>query len=124
MPDTSVKHTRRILRQCLLELPGEVFDADNCLQLLGALLQNCSEVFSGTGLCDVPRSNISHTEKEQAVTPPVLRLFGRAQGISIGHENYLLVSGKIVRVVTSRHDHSHFKSRMVGGAIANKSFDA
>ena len=56
----------------------------------------------------VTRSNISHTEKEQAVATPVLRLFGRAQGISIGHENYLLASGKIVRVVMSRHDHSHF----------------
>ena len=108
MPDTSVKHIRRKLRPCLLELPGEVFDAENCLQLLGALLQNRSEVFSGTGLCDVSRSNISHTEKEQAVATPVLRLFGRAQGISIGHENYLPASEKIVRVVTSRHDHSHF----------------
>ena len=107
MPDTCVKHIRRNLRSCLLELPGEPFDAENCLQLLGALLQNRLEVFSGTGLCDVPRSNISHTEKEQVVATPVLCLFGRAQGISIGHE-HLLASGKIVRVVTSRHDHSHF----------------
>ena len=53
MPDTSVKHIRRKLRPCLLELPGEVFDAENCLQLLGAALQNRSELFSGTGLCDV-----------------------------------------------------------------------
>ena len=75
MPDTSVKHIQRKLRPWLLELPGEVFDAENCLQLLGALLQNRSEVFSGSGLCDVPRSNISHTEKEQVVVAtPVLRL--------------------------------------------------
>ena len=72
------------------------------------LLQNHPEIFSGTGLCDVPRPNISHTEKEQIVATPVLRLFGRAQGISIGHEYSLPASGKIVRVVTSRHDHSHF----------------
>ena len=85
MPDTCVKHIRRNMRPCLPELPGEPFDAENCLQLLGALLQNRLEVFSGTGLCDVPRSNISHTEKEQLVATPVLRLFGRKQGISIGH---------------------------------------
>ena len=90
------------------ELPGEPFDAENCLKLLGALLQNRPEVFSGTGLCDVPRSNISHTEKEGVVATPVLRLFGRAQGISIVHEDSLLAFGKIVRVVTSRHAHSHF----------------
>ena len=87
MPDTCVKHIRRNLRPCLLELPGEPFDAKNCLQLVGALLQNRPEVFSRTGLCDVPRSNISHTEKEQVVATPVLRLFGRAQGISIGQED-------------------------------------
>ena len=55
-----------------------------------------------------PGQNISHTEKEQVFATPVLRLFGRAQGIYIGHEDSLLASGKIVRVVTSRHDHSHF----------------
>ena len=108
MPGTCVKHIRRNLRSCLLELSGELFDAGNCLQLLGALLQNRTEVFSGTGLCDVPRSNISHTEKEQVVATPVLCLFGRAQGISNGHEESLLASVKIVRVVTSSHDHSHF----------------
>ena len=108
MLDTCVKHIRRNLRPCLLELPGELFDAENCLQLLGALLQNRPGVFSGTGLCDVPRSNISHTEKDQVVATPVLRLFGRAQGISIGHEDSLLASGKILRVVTSRDNHSHF----------------
>ena len=108
MPDTCVKHIRRNLRPCVLELPGEPFDADNCLQLLDALLQNRPEFFSGTGLRDVPRSNISHPEQERVVATPVLHLFGRAQGISIGHEDSLLASGKIVRVVTSRDDHSHF----------------
>ena len=108
MPDTCVKHIRRNLSPCLLELPGELFDAENCLQLLGALLQNRPEVFNGTGLCDVPRSNISHTEKEQVVATPVLHLFGRAQGISIGHEDYFLAFGKIVQMVTSRHDQCHF----------------
>ena len=101
MLDTSVKHVRRNLSPCLL------LDTGNGLQLVGALLQNRPEVFSGSGLCALPRSNISHPEKEQVVTTPVLRLFGRAQGISIGHEDSLLASGKIVRVVTSRHDHSH-----------------
>ena len=79
----------------------------NCSQLVGALLQNRPEVFSGTGLCAVPGSNISHPEKEQAVATPMLRLFGRAQEISTGHEDSLLASGQIVHVVTSRHDHSH-----------------
>ena len=46
-------------------------------------------------------------KKEQVVVAPILRLFGRAQGISTGHEDSLQASGKIVRVVTSRHDHSH-----------------
>ena len=108
MPDTCVKHIRRNLRPCLLEQPDELFYAENCLQLLGALLQNRPKIFSGTGLCDVPRSNISHKEKEQIVATPVLRLFGRAQGISIGHEDSFLASGKNLRVITSRHDHSHF----------------
>ena len=107
MPDTSVMHIQRNLRTCLLELPGELLDAGNCSQLVGALLQNRPEVFSGTGLCTVPRSNISHPEKEQVVATPILRLFGRAQGISTGHGDYLLASGKIVHVVTSRHNHSH-----------------
>ena len=80
MPDTTVKHIRRKLKPCLLELPGEVFDAEDCFQLFGALLQNRSEVFSGTGLCDVPKSNISHTEKEQAVATPVLGLFWSCAG--------------------------------------------
>ena len=107
MPDTSVKHIRRKLSPCLLQLPGELLDAGNCSQLVGALLQNRPQVFSGTGLCAVPRSNISHPEKEQVVATPILHLFGRARGISIGHADPLLVSGKIVRVVTSRHEHSH-----------------
>ena len=87
--------------------PAELLDAGNCSQLVGALLQNRPEVFSRTGLCAVPRSNISHPEKDKVVATPVLRLFGRAQGISTGHERSLLASDKIVRVVTSRHDHSH-----------------
>ena len=66
-PDTCVKQIHGNLRPCLLQLSGELFDAENCLQLLGALLQNRSEGFSGTGLCAVPRSNISHPEKEQVV---------------------------------------------------------
>ena len=107
MPDTSVKHIRRNLNPCLLQLPGELLDAGNCLQLVSALLQNRPEIFSETGLRAIPRSNISHPEKEQVVATPVLRLSGRAQGISIGHEYSLLASVKIVRVVTSRHDHSH-----------------
>ena len=98
MPDTSVMHIRRNLSPCLLHLPAarrwELF----------ATRWRCPaespEVFSGTGLCAVPRSNISHTEKEQVVETLILRLFGRAQGISTRHDNYLLASGKIVRVVT------------------------
>ena len=107
MPDTSLKHIRRNLSPCLLQLPGELLDAGNCLQLVGALLQNCPQIFSGTSLCAVPRSSISRPEKEQVVATPTLHLFGRAQGISTGHEDSWLASGKIVRVVTSRHDHSH-----------------
>ena len=107
MPDASVIHIRRNLSPCLLHPPGELLDAGNCSQLVDALLQNHPEVFSETGLCAVPRSNISHPEKEQVVATPILRLFGRAQGISTGHEDSLLASGKIVRVVTSRHNHSH-----------------
>ena len=42
MPDISVKHIRRDLIPCLLELPGELFDVGNCLQLVGTLLQNRS----------------------------------------------------------------------------------
>ena len=55
------------------------------------------------------RSQVKHIapRKEQVVVAPILRHFGRAQGISTGHEDSLLGSGKIVRVVTSRHDHSH-----------------
>ena len=107
MPDTGVMHIRRNLSPCVLHLLGELLDAGNCSQLGGALLQNRPEVFSGTGLCAVPRSNISHPEKEQVVATPILHLFGRPQGISTGHEDSLLASGKIVRVVMSRHDHSH-----------------
>ena len=107
MPATSVMHIRRNLSPCVLHLSGEQLDAGNCSQLVGALLQNRPEFFSGNGLCAVPRSNISHSEKEQVVATPILRLFGRAQGISSGHEDSLLASGKIMRVVTSRHDHSH-----------------
>ena len=107
MPDTTVMHIRRNLSPCLLHMPGELLDAGNCSQLVSALLQNRPEVFSGTGLCATPWSNISHPEQEQVVATPILRLFGRAQGISTGHEDYLLASDKIVRVVTSRHDHSH-----------------
>ena len=107
MPDTSVMHIRRNLSPCLLHLPGELLDAWNCSQLVGSLLQNLPEIFSGTSLCAVPRSNISHSEKEQAVATPILRLFGRAQGNSTEHEDSLLASGKIVRVVASRHNHSH-----------------
>ena len=62
-------------------------------------------------------------KKEQVVAMPVLRLFGYEQGLSIGHEDSLLASGKILRVVTS-HDSQSLQSRMVGGAIANTSFDA
>ena len=36
MPDTSVKHLRRNQSQCILQLPGELLDAGNCLQLVGA----------------------------------------------------------------------------------------
>ena len=107
MPDSSVMHIQRNSSPCLLHLPGEVLVAGNCSQLVGVLLQNRPEVFSRIGLCAVPRSNISHPEKEEVVATPILRLFGRAQGISTGHEDSLLASGKIVRVVTSRHDHSH-----------------
>ena len=108
MPNTSrVKHIRRNLSPCLLKLPGELLDARNCLQLAGALLQNRPETFSETGLCAVPRSDISHPEKEQVVATPVLRLFGCARGIFIGHEYSLLAYGKIVRVVASHHNHSH-----------------
>ena len=107
MPNTSVMHIRRNLSPCLLTCLVSILDAGNCSQLVGALLQNRPEVFSGTGLCAVPRSNISHPEKEQVVATPILRRFGRAQGISTGHEDSLLASGKIVRMVTSRHDHSH-----------------
>ena len=99
MPDTNVKHTWRNLRPCLLQLPGELLDAGNCLQLVGALMQNRPEIFSGIGIRVVPRSNIWHPEKEQLVATPVFRLFCRAQGISIGNEDCLLASGKIVRVV-------------------------
>ena len=106
MPDTSVKHMRLNLSPCLLQLPGELLHAGNCSQLVGALLQNRPEIFSGSGLCAVPRSNILHTEKEQVVGAPILHLFGRAHGISTGHEDSLLAFGKIMRVVTSRHDHS------------------
>ena len=120
MPDTCVKHIRRNMRPCLPELPGEPFDAENCLQLLGALLQNRLAVFSGTGLCDVPRSNISHTEQEQAVATPVLRLFGRAQGISIGNDFFFC--WRLRRLCAWSRSQS-LQSRMVGGAIANKSFD-
>ena len=82
MPDTSVMHIQRNLSPCLLHLPGELLDAGNCSQLVGALLQNRPEVFSRTGLCAVPGSNISHPEKDEVVATPILRLFGRAQGIS------------------------------------------
>ena len=107
MPGTSAMHIRQNLSPCLLHLPGELLDDGNCSQLVGALLQNRPEVFSGSVLCAVPRSNISHPEKEQVVATPILRLFGPEQGISTGHEDSLLASGKIVRVVTSSHDHSH-----------------
>ena len=107
MPDTSVMHIRRNLSPCLLHLPCELLDAGNCSQLGGALLQNRIEVFSRTGLCAVPRSNVSHPEKEEVVATPILRLFGRTQGIFTGHDDSLLASGKIVRVVTSRHNRSH-----------------
>ena len=56
-------HIRRNLSPCLLHLSGELFDAGNCSQLVGALLQNRPEVFSGICLCAGPRSNISHPEK-------------------------------------------------------------
>ena len=66
MPNTNrVKHIRRNLSPCLLKLPGELLDARNCLQLAGALLQNRPEIFSETGLCAVPRSDISHPEKSR-----------------------------------------------------------
>ena len=103
MPHNSVMHIRRNLSPCLLHMPGELRDAGNCSQLVGSLLQNRPEVFSRNCLCAVPRSNISHPEKQEVVATPILRLFGRAQGISTGHEDSLLASGKIVRVVTSRH---------------------
>ena len=64
MPATSVMHIRRHLSPCLLHLSVELLDAGNCPQLVGALLQNRPEVFSGIGLCAVPRSNISHPEKD------------------------------------------------------------
>ena len=104
---TSVMRIRRNLSPCLLYLSGELLGAWNCSQLVGSLLQNRPEIFSGTRLCAVPRSNISHSEKEQVVATPILRLFGRAQGNSTEHEDSLLASGKIVRVVASRHNHSH-----------------
>ena len=107
MPDTSVMHIRRNLSPCLLHRLGELLDPWNCSQLVGSLLQNRPEIFSGTSLCAVPRSNISHSEKEQVVATPTLRLFGRAQGNSTEHEDSLLASGKIVRVITSCHNHSH-----------------
>ena len=106
-PDNSVMHIWRNLSPCLLHLPGELLDAGNCSQLVGTLLQNRPEVFSGTDLCAVPRSNISHPEIEEVVATPILRFFGRAQGIFTEHEDALLAFGKIVRVVTSRHNHSH-----------------
>ena len=107
MPDTSVKHIRRDLSPCLLLLPGELFDAGNCLQVFGTLLQNRPDVFNGIGLCAVPRSNISHLEEEQVIATPVLRLFGRAQKVPSGMTMALLASATIARVVTSRHGHSH-----------------
>ena len=71
--------------------------AGNNSQIVDALLQNRPEVFSGTGLSAVLRWNISHPEKEEVDATPILRLFGRAQGISTGHEDSLLASGNIVR---------------------------
>ena len=107
VPNTSVTNIWRNLSPCLLHLPGELLNAGNCSQFIGALLQNRPEVFSGTGLCAIPRSNISHPEKEEVVVTPILRLFGRAQGISTRHEDSMLASGKIVCAVTSHHNHSH-----------------
>ena len=69
--------------------------------------QHIAQRFAVELACAAPRSNISHPEKEQVVATPVLRLFSRAQVISIGHEYHLLASGKIVRAVTSCHGHSH-----------------
>ena len=52
------KHVRRDLCPCpgLLELPGELFDAGERLQLVGTLLQNRPEVFSAVHLWAVPVS--------------------------------------------------------------------
>ena len=124
MPDTCVKHIRRNMRTCLLKLHGELLDGRNCLQLLGALLQNLLEVFSWTGLCDVPRPNISHTEK-------------RAGCCNTGFAPFCSCAGNFYRTwrffagiwedcarghITSRSQ--SIQSRLMGGAIANTSFDA
>ena len=79
MTDASMQHIRRNLSPSLLELPGELFDAGNSLQLVGALLQNRPQVFSGIGSCAKPRSNIPRPEKEQDVAIPVHTVLGRVQ---------------------------------------------
>ena len=84
---SDIKHIRRDLSPCLLELPGGLFHAGHCLQLVGALLQNLPELFTGNGLCAVLRSNISHSEEEQVVTTPVFRLFGRVKESFIWYED-------------------------------------
>ena len=79
------------------------------MQLVGALVQNRLEIFSGAGLCAVPRSNISHPEEEQVVATSVLGLFGRAKGSFIRHEDGFagIWHDSIRGHVTSRHGHSH-----------------
>ena len=104
MPDTSVKHMRLNLSPCLLQLPGELLDAGNCLQLVWRSPTESPRGFQWNWpLC---RSQVKHLapRKEQVVGAPILHLFGRAQEISTGHEDSLLAFGKIMRVVnvTSR----------------------
>ena len=132
MPDTCVKHIRRNLRTCLLELPGELLDARNCLQLLGALLQNLLEVFSWTGLCEVPRSNISHTQVKSRLLQHrfcaflfVSREFLSDMKILCWHLGRLCAWSRHVTIaVNSVNSFDSQSTRLMGGAIANTSFDA
>ena len=94
---------------CLLELPGEMFGTRNCLQLVGTLVQNRPEVFSGIASVPFP-GQISHTQKEQVVATPVLHIFGCAEGGSSSdqhdsrmHANaYILQSPVKIRITQSR----------------------
>ena len=120
MPDTGVMHIRRNLTPCVLHLLGDLLDAGNCSQLGGALLQNRPEVFSGTGLCAVPRSNISQQEKAGCWNTNFApfwspaRNFHRTWGLFAGiWQN--CARGNVTSLSQSR------QSRVVDRAIANTS---